>query len=62
MQFRTAYGKRNRVGKEFLMEDSDGKMVQAIGRTEQHHKDGCDINSILRRLIVTGKLQTNLQI
>jgi len=52
--FNTAYGERNRVGKSFLMENSEGEMVQAIGRTEQNHKKSCDINFILKQHDRTG--------
>lgn len=45
MEFRTAYGERNRV----VLDCSEDE-----GRTEQHHKDACDVGQILARYDKTG--------
>ena len=51
--FNTPYdGNRNRVSLDFL--DDEGR--PAIGRTEQYHKDSCDVNTILKQYDRTGLL------
>ena len=53
VMFNTPYdGNRNRVSIDFL--DDDGN--PAIGRTEQHHADACDVNNILKQYDRTGLL------
>lgn len=44
MKFQTAYGKRKRVVIQFV--DEDGKPMPVI--TEQHHKELCDVDRIIK--------------
>jgi phage internal scaffolding protein len=43
-------GKRHRVSMSFLDEEGN----PAVGRTEQHHKSECDIDTIIRKYDKTG--------
>ena len=49
-KFYTRYGKKVAVQLEFDF---------SLGLTEQHHKDDCDLNVIVKNYVRTGQLPTN---